>query len=540
MTEMGARLAAPGDLAARVAALKGWRRLVLAIATGAVLAAGHQPIGVPATAFLALPVIVWLVGRAETAGRAALAAWAVGFGYLIVSLHWVGHAFLVDADAYAWLLPVAVTLLPAGLALFWALAGWIARRVAGPADGGLGADLRLMLVLAGALTLTEGLRGHVLTGFPWALPGYLWAETALAQLSAWIGPYGLTLVTLIGAALPGLGAAQIARHPRSGMVATMAGVLLFAGAWGAGSWRMNAAPAGDAPPDATVIRLVQPNAPQHLKWQRDWIPTFYARLLEGSAAPADPTLGAPDLVIWPETAVAFLPAEQPAARAQMVSAAGAPLILGALHAAEDATGRAFSNALFVLGEGGRIDARYDKHHLVPFGEYMPLRSVFAALGIEQLAQRGRFEPGPGPSSLSLPGMPSFVPLICYEAIFPGEVAAAVATGEAGRPAYLLQITNDAWFGTLGGPQQHLAQARLRAIEQGLPLVRAANTGISAVIDAHGRVTASLGLGQHGYLDARLPVDIGQTLYADLGDLPSFVTAFLLFVARFVRPSARVR
>ncbi|MEL6197771.1 MAG: apolipoprotein N-acyltransferase, partial [Pseudomonadota bacterium] len=395
-------------------------------------------------------------------------------------------------------------------------------------------DLRIAIILAGALTLTEAARGYVLTGFPWALPAYLWIDTPLAQLAAWVGPYGLTALTLLVGSLPVLGLAALPSHRTLGGAAAAAGVALFVGGWLAGNAREAAAPA--LPPEPTVIRLVQPNAPQRLKWDPAYVPLFYQRLIEGSAAPADPALGAADVVIWPETAVAFLPEREPEARAQMAAAAGAPLILGALHAFPDPEGdggTAYTNALYVLDQGGEIAARYDKHHLVPFGEYMPFRSLFAALGLRQLAQHGLFRSGPGPATLALPGLAAFAPLICYEAIFPSEVAAAVDAGPS-RPAYLLQITNDAWFGTWGGPQQHLAQARLRAIEQGLPLVRAANTGISAVIDSHGRVTAAIPLGQHGFLDAALPAATNPPLYARLGDVPGYIFALLLFVARFLR------
>lgn len=526
----------PWDIAGRIAALSGWRRLAVAVTGGIVLALGHAPVGLPWTAFAALPLMVWLVGRAEDGRGAAMAGWGFGFGYFVVSLHWIGHAFLVDADAFAWLLPVAVAVFPAGLALFWMLAALAARSIAGGRAAGPGHDVRVMLCLAGALTLTEALRGHVLTGFPWALPGYLWIDTPLAQLAAWVGPYGLTTLTLLCAALPGIGLAALARRPALGATAVATGLALFAGGWAVGTVREGAAP--PLPADPTVIRLVQPNAPQHVKWSPDYTPLFYARLIEGSAAPADPALGPADVVIWPETAVAFLPAHEPEARAQMATAAGAPLILGALHAYRDAGGTAYTNALFVLEEDGAVAARYDKFHLVPFGEYMPARSLFAALGLRQLAQHGRFERGPGPTTLALPGLPAFAPLICYEAIFPGEVAAAVAAGNS-RPAYLLQITNDAWFGERGGPQQHLAQARLRAIEQGLPLVRAANTGISAVIDAHGRVAAAIPLGRHGHLDAALPAAIEPPPYARFGDVPGYIFALLLFVARFLRSRSLV-
>ncbi|MEM9763564.1 MAG: apolipoprotein N-acyltransferase [Pseudomonadota bacterium] len=515
----------PAALARRIAGLSGWRRPLAAGAAGLLFAAGHAPVGIPWGAFLALPVLALLVGSARTPRGGFTAAWAFGFGYLLVSLHWIGHAFLVDADAFAWMLPIALTGLPAFLALFWGVAGWLARRAA-PGGGPI-----TLVALAAALTLTEFARSHVLTGFPWALPGYVWVETPLAQAAALTGPHGLGLLTLLLTGLPFLALVTLSGWAR--LTLLILPIAAFAVLWGYGTARLASAPANTASP---VLRLVQPNAPQHLKWLPDYAPTFYRRLLEGSAAPADPAFGAPAIVIWPETAVAFLPEESPEARAQMAAAAGgAPLVLGALRRRSAAAGGGFANSLLTLDASGSVIARYDKHHLVPFGEYVPFRALFGALGVEQLAGRGQFMPGPGPQVVAPIGeLPSFVPLICYEAIFPHEVMPPSATAGTSRPGWLLQITNDAWFGTVGGPQQHLAQARLRAIEQGLPMVRAANTGISAVIDAHGRVAASLPLGVHGHVDARLPAALAPPLYARSGDLPSVLAGFLLFSACFLR------
>jgi len=245
----------------------------------------------------------------------------------------------------------------------------------------------------------------------------------------------------------------------------------------------------------------------------------------------------PDAVIWPETAVAFVPEDYPEARAQMAEVAGGrPLLLGALHRVREPDGKArWSNSLLYIDPAGEIAARYDKHHLVPFGEYVPAGWLFETLGIRTLAERSGFTRGPGPEVMDVPGLPPFVPLICYEAIFPDEVS---VPGE--RAGWMLQITNDAWFGRFAGPQQHLDQARMRAIEQGLPLVRAANTGISAVIDAKGRVTASLGLGRAGHLDAELPPPLPPTTYARNRDLPALLAAIVLMIATFAAqpPSSR--
>ena len=448
-----------------------------------------------------------------------LIGWSFGFGYFVTGLYWIGHAFLVDAARFAWMMPFAVTILPAFLGLFWGAAFWAAARR-------WPAGWSRALVLAGWLTLVEYARANLLTGFPWGLPGYVWVETPIAQAAAWIGPFGLTLATLVLVALPVIGLAG------RGVAAKAAGAVALAalaGLWAAGAMRTTPVPvAADAP----VLRVVQPNATQKLKWDPDWAPVFYRRLFDESLAPAHPALGPPDAVIWPETAVPFVPAEHPERLAEIAEAGrGAPMILGALH--RPAPGARLSNSLVVVAEGG-IAARYDKHHLVPFGEYLPYPWFFATIGFQKLVPGAGFEPGPGPRVLDLPGLPRFSPLICYEMIFPDEV---VPEGE--RPGWLLQVTNDAWFGASGGPQQHLAQARFRAIEQGLPVVRAANTGISAHIDAYGRVLDALALGRDGRLDFRLSAPLEPTLYARLGDWPALALALALAALGSARRFVRV-
>jgi apolipoprotein N-acyltransferase len=410
-----------------------------------------------------------------------------------------------------------VTLLPAGLGIFWALAAAAAHRTA--RGTGRHALLATAAALAAWLTVTEYARSHVLTGFPWALPGYVWIETPVAQAAAWAGPHGLTLLTLLLTALPAI---ALATRGLATAVPAAAALAALAALWATGAGRL-----ADTTDDAgrPVLRIVQPNAEQRLKWRADFAPVFYRRLLDATAAPPDPALGPPDAVIWPETAIAFLPAEHPEERLRMATAAaGVPLLLGALNREPAAGGARWSNSLFDLGPEGEIRARYDKHHLVPFGEYLPGGPILRSIGIRALAERGGFVPGPGPRLMEVPGLPPFVPLICYEAIFPHEVQAP-----GGRAGWMLQITNDGWFGRFAGPRQHLDQARMRAIEQGLPMVRAANTGISAVIDPHGRVLASLGLGEAGHIDARLPHALPGTRYARIGDWPALAAAFLLLL-----------
>jgi len=500
------------SVARRIASL-GWRgRIGLALAAGASMTAGHAPVDLPWALFVAVPILFLLVAHAPRPASAAWIGWAAGFGHFITGLHWIGHAFLVEPERFAWLLPLGTALLPAGLALFWALAFWAARAV-WPARPAVAA-----IWLAALWTLAEHARGTVLTGFPWALPGYVWAETPVIQAAAWIGSYALTLVTLAAAALFG---AALASRGAARIAAIALPVATIGGLWIGGALRIppTTAHADDAP----VVRVVQPNAAQALKWRPDHRERFYERAKEATAAAADPALGPPDVVIWPETAVYFPPANAPAEMARLAALApGARLLFGALHAAGPRDGRTWHNSLFTLLPDGRFGPRYDKHHLVPFGEYLPLPGMFEAVGLSTFAVGGGFGRGEGPRTLTLDGLPPFSPLICYEAIFPDGIVAEP------RPDWLVQITNDAWFGPRAGPRQHLAQARIRAIEQGLPMVRAANTGISAVIDPHGRMLADIPLNAHGSVDARLPAPLPPTLYGRVGNLPfGFATAALL-------------
>ena len=247
------------------------------------MTAGHAPLSLPWGWFVALPVAICLIAGARSPWGAAVVGWAVGFGYFVTGLHWIGHAFLVDAEAFAWMMPIAVTVLPAGLAIFWALAAFATRRIAGRSP------LAVAVGLAALLTIAEYARAHVLTGFPWALPGYVWIETPIAQTAAWTGPHGLTLLTLLLTGLPLT--ALMARARMAVRFAAGASLIAMPVLWVAGEHRLANGP-GTAE-DAPVLRLVQPNAEQRLKWKREHIPVFYRRLLEGTAAPADPELGPP-------------------------------------------------------------------------------------------------------------------------------------------------------------------------------------------------------------------------------------------------------
>lgn len=454
-----------------------------AAVAGVGMASGQAPLG---WWWLALPALALFLHLVATAphGRGWL-AWFGGAGYFGAALAWIVEPFLIAPEVYGWMAPFAVVFLSFGLALFWMVAAFAAR------------GLFALMWLALALTVAELARGYVLTGFPWAMIGHVWIGHAPAQVAALIGPSGLTLATLVAAALLAM----------RRVVPVATGVALVAVGFGFGMWR-------EAQPEPTarmaLLRLVQPNAEQGLKWDPVEARQFFDRQLAFTAAGSRP-----DLTIWPETAVPYLLEDNPVVGEMIAEAGrGSPVAVGVQRVA----GRQFWNSLAVIGAGGRVTASYDKHHLVPFGEYIPFGDVMYDLFglVAFAAQQGNgYSPGSGPAVLDLGGdLGKALPLICYEAIFPQDLRAAPE-----RADWILQITNDAWFGTWSGPFQHLAQARLRAIEQGLPLVRVANTGVTAVIDARGRIVDSLPMGEAGYLDARLPGALPPTIYSRWGEGP---------------------
>jgi len=496
-------------------------RLVSVPGAGVLAALGQAPIGLwPATlAGLALGYLLWVT--APGARAAALRGWGFGTGYFGLTLIWIVQPFLVDPETYGWMAPFGLIFMAGGMALFWAAGFVLARWIApGMAPGGRFGWAGWAIGM-GAM---EFARGNVMTGFPWGGPGQVWIDTGLAQLAAFVGAWGLNVASFALAGL--LGAALLGRRVAPALV--VLGALALG--WGAGAWIA----AQPLPPRAepVTIRLIQPNATQHLKWDRDWVWTWFDRARALSAQPA--TGDAPDLVVWPETSIATLLGDVPQVQAEAaVAAAPAPLIAGI----ERLDGRRLYNSLVLFGPDGAAQEIYDKHHIVPFGEYIPLGGLLSRFGIHGLAsdEGGGFSRGQGAALLPLPGaLGEVLPLICYEAIFPRDLRAA-----PGRADWILQITNDGWFGTFSGPQQHLVQARFRAIEFGLPFARAANTGVSAMIDPRGRVVASLPLGEAGALDAALPAALPPSVYARFGDTPLgmllIVASMALVLMRRVKP-----
>lgn len=370
-----------------------------------------------------------------------------------------------------------------------------------------------VLLLPFGVTLGEALRGVILTGFPWNLIGYVWADTPAAmQLTAFIGSHGLGLLTLLAASALALPLLLPAAKPLR--VVALALPLLLGLSIGGGALRLAQAEGEDMPD--IWLRLVQPSVAQTLKWRDDLrqqhLQAHIALTLQPAAVP-------PTHVIWPETAIPYLLDEETALRDALsrLAPTGGALVTGAPRRSFDQNRKlVLYNSIFALGPDGTLASQYDKIHLVPFGEYLPFRNLLRPLGLDALAVGSvDFSSGASAAPMEIPGLPAARALICYEAIFPAEVA---ANGKAVR--WLLNITNDAWFGHSSGPYQHLAAARFRAVEQGLPLVRAANNGISAIVDPYGRVIASLGLDAIGVVDGPLPQPLAAPpVYARLGDGP---------------------
>jgi len=520
VTAVAASLVTP--LADGVILAWGWRRRLIALGSGALGALALSPIDFWPALALSLPVSVWLIDGAPVEGRsprlatlasAAGAGWWFGFGYHLAGLWWLGAAFLANGDEFAWALPLGVIVFPAGLALFFAAAFALARAFW---PDGPGRILTLAWTLAGA----EWLRGHVLTGFPWNLPGMaLAANPYFAQAASIVGVYGLTLIAVAIFASPATLATEATKLRKWGPPLLGAAALAAMAAFGA--WRLNTGHAGTVA--GVRLRIMQPNLPPDQKFvpaNREEIVSRYLALSDKAMSPE--RSGVTDIthLFWPESAFPFLLTREPAMLARIGSLLGdkATLVTGAVRAQEPLPGEAgarFLNSIYVIGKGGTILGSADKVHLVPFGEYLPEQGMFDRLGLRQFVRvPGGFSPGERRKLLSVPGLPDSVPLICYEAIFAGEILP-----KGGRVAGLmLNVTNDAWFGRTTGPYQHFSQARLRTIEEGLPLVRAANSGISAVVDPYGRVVASLPLGVDGVLDADLPRAISPPIYARFGDI----------------------
>lgn len=512
------------SLPRRIILAEGWTRRAVAFVAGSVGALALAPIDLAPAMLVPMCVSVWLIdGSAAASGenvcridRAALlsaagAGWWLGFGYFLGGLWWLGAALLVEADQFAWALPLAVIGVPAGLAIFTALGFLLARLLWSTTS------MRVFALAAG-LGASEWLRGHMLTGFPWNDFGMALANLSVfAQTASAIGLHGLDILTILVFAAPATLADGAAKDGRRVTPAIAAALVALSASAAYGALRLTFGKTEFV--DGVRLRLMQPNLPQDAKFKPENGPEILRRYLELSDRPIAPgPSGVADVthLVWPESAFPFVLSREPRALAKIADVMqGKILITGAARLEEDHApplrqqrrSKIF-NAIQVV-ENGRIVAAYDKTHLVPFGEYLPLARLLEPLGVTHLVP-GVWDEGTGARRLAAPGLPLAAPLVCYEAIFSGE---AITRDEGRRPEWLLNVTNDGWFGMTSGPYQHFAQARLRAIEEGLPLVRVANTGISAIIDPYGRVLEQIPLGVESVVDGRLPKAAAPTPFA---------------------------
>jgi len=493
-----------------VGQLHGLKRAVFAVFIGALSVLAFAPLHVWPVMFVSFGGLVWLLdgcyaaegGLGQRLRCASLTGLWFGFGFFLAGLYWVAEAFLVEPWRHAWLIPFVMTALPAGMALFFAAACALAMAMWRP-------GVARVFALAIAFGLAEYARGHVLTGLPWNLAGYtLLADGPSMQLAALLGVYALSLIAVLFFAAPAAtwSAARGASKATAGLAACLAVALTLGYAWG--DRRLGNAEEAET---GVRLRIVQANIDQASKWRPENAAAIFADYIDLTRTDG---LAGIDVVVWPETALPFFLADTTEALTAIGEALpeGAVLLVGAARVVEEPSGEHVYNSLLVVDDEGEVRGAYDKIHLVPFGEYLPFQDFLESLGVMQMTGvRGGFSAGKGPRLLAVPGAPAASPLICYEIIFPDDVV-----DEKARPGWLLNVTNDAWFGSSAGPYQHFHQAQVRAVEQGLPVVRAANTGISAVIDPWGRVLMEIELGKKGLIDAGLPKVGPPTPFVQLG------------------------
>ena len=513
---------------------------LLALASGGLAGIAQPPFGI-LPGLLGYALLAHLVDQAPEPRplRAAFwRGWLAGFAYFFIGCWWVAEAFMVDARGQGWMAPFAACLLPAGLGLFWG-AGTALYRALRP--------LRpwRWLVLAGTLTAMEWLRGHLLTGFPWNLPGETWpAGGAVSQTAAVVGAYGMTWITLAGASAF---AAILAERNRFARFAPpLLAIVALAGMWGFGALRLRhaVAPQGREP----MVRIVQPDVPELDKYSGDNVRSIFLRY---AGLTSESARRAPDIVVWSEGAIPLsaddllAPGLGWAEVLRQSLHPGETLMFGGYRVTGNGAGQHAYNSLIAVRAddvGLQVTGVYDKYKLVPFGEFIPAKQILGPIGFKDLAHlTDGFDFGPKPRPITPAGVPPVQPLICYESLFPELVRDAVNSGRS-RPRWIVNVSNDAWFGVTSGPLQHLNQASYRAIENGLPVARATPTGVSAMIDAYGRIPPgeALGLGKTGVIDAELPQALPITTYGRVGDVPLAGLLILSLLAGWERLTALAR
>lgn len=484
-----------------------WQQMLLALVLGVVAVGALPPLHVWPLLVPAFSGLLWLTEAAERPRRAFAVGWWFGSGYFVAGLYWVANAFLVEPELFGWLAPIAVLGLASLLALFTGAAGFLVR-VSGVR--GIGT----VFVFAASWTALEWVRSWMLTGFPWNMIGTTWVfSDSMVQVTALVGTLGLSLFTVLAAAMPATLADPDVR-PRNSIAAISGAFAVMAMILAGGSIRLSNAGVVDTV-DGVHLRLVQPNIPQRLKFERELLDVHLEDHLQLGATGG---IVPPTHILWGETAASFFLADD-LHRLERVAGhtpADGLTIVGTLRRSPQGEEFRVWNSLLAIDSQSAIVAYYDKAHLVPFGEYVPFRGL---IGFSKLtAGTTDFSRGPGRVTLDLPGLPPVSPLICYEVIFSGNV---IKRGT--RPEWLLNLTNDAWYGLSAGPYQHFAAARLRAVEEGLPLVRVANTGISAIVDPYGRIVSVLDLGERGTVDGPLPVSLESApLFSRVGNVSGLV------------------
>lgn len=503
-----------------VTTLSGWRRYGLLYVLGAISTLAFAPLYLLPLLIPGLTALLWCIVT-STSWRSALAAgWWFGFGHFTTGIYWVAIALLTDPDQYAWLIPFAVFGIAAALAIYIALAALVTYVI--PIHG----ITRKMMVFAISWVIAEMLRTYLFTGFPWNLLGYVWTcSLPMMQLAAFTGIWGLSLITVIAASAP----ATLITSGTKGSLRPLAAALLILAIIGIGGFLRLPAP-GTYLPTETTLRIIQANISQDHKWKPELRFNTLQRHLNLSRSSS---LSHAQLVIWPESAVPYslVPNADLLRLLKQAIPAGGLLLTGGLREEGDKETYQIWNSLFAIRADGSIADIYDKVHLVPFGEYIPFHKLLPVTKITYGVID--FSAGKAPETLSLSDtIPSVGPLICYEAIFPTAII-----DKTNRPGWLLNITNDAWFGMSSAPYQHLQMARMRTIEQGIPLIRAANTGISAIIDAYGHINAMLPLGEAGVLEGTLPSALSPTLYYHYGNYIIIIVISVIGLFLFLtRPS----
>lgn len=524
--------------AGKIVLLWGWRRAAVSFLAGAFATLALPPFDFAAAAFVPFVLLLLLIEGATAAPNAGffrrlsptfMIGWWFGFGYFTAGLWWLGNALLVEAESFAWAIPLAVLLLPAFLALFFGFAAALARIIW---TDGIGAAAALGF----GFGVAEWLRGFLFTGFPWNPVGHMaMPAPVLMQSASIIGVEGMNALAVFFFALPAV--LLLGRHMKTGMLLF---VILASAHVGFGYFRLSHETV--ARKDAVVVRIVQPSVGQSEKWDNKARDAIFSKLISLSAAPGKPADTKPALIIWPETAIPFLMNENPAAYSAIggLLESGQYLLAGAVRQEGDRNSGEevrYYNSLLVFGDNGEVVTAADKEHLVPFGEYLPMRSLLMSLGLSEVANvHGGFSAGAGRTNIALANGLKLNPLICYEAIFPRSIEAA-----GGRADIMINVTNDAWYGRTPGPYQHLRFAQLRAVEQGLPLLRVANNGISANIDSYGKIVDALPLDEVATMDIHVAASLQPTPYDLYGGVSfSFILLSLVAIAGLTILRARSR